>query len=1633
MSIDPEKTRLDPEHPYPGPSSFDEEHAAFFHGRAREADELFALVELRPLTVLYGKSGLGKTSLLQAGLFPRMRRAGLVPLRFRLLFGVDEVGKRQPPLPEQVRQRLREATQRGEIDGAPPREGETLWEYFHWTGFWDEAGRPVTPVLVLDQFEEVFTLGRDRADELRALMRELSDLVENRIPAALRDAAVQGNARLPPSFETAGAKVLIALREDFLAQLDDHRPQMPSLSASRYRLRPLGGLAARDAVLEPGRAVVTEDVAARIVRKVVNAPDDAALDGIEEIEPALLALYCHELNALRVRSRAPKIEASLLAASETEILEQFYERCLRGMPDPVRLLVEESLLTPDNRRDTIALGRVGHEGVAEANVRKLVDRRLLRKEPRLGHEYVEIVHDKLIPTIAKKRDVRQRKEREAAAQREREAQDAAERTREAEERAQREEALREEAEKEKQRAEAESLRAEAEKARADAEKVRAEEVEQRRVLAEKLAASRSRRNLMLVVLAAVLALAAIGIPWWQIWSAKQAALREKRSADRARIEEDKKRAAELSDLAFRAAADQRWDDVARMLASAYRAIEHARALYTAMTPVKSGAPPEGMPAAPPLLALLASRFEAMAGQSRTLSDDPSGIDSFVLTRDGRTGAELGADGRTVTLIDLAGTRAPIEAQPPGVASTVEKELDPAAAELTDTFSGAIRALVPSGDGSLLFGQSDRGQVVVWRTSDGQRRLGFRTGLFRARLAVDLAGRRVVLWDRAASRAVTLAIDAEAGRIGDAVELPIQRAKGKAPAGAGAWTNDSGWFAIAPTADGARVVGIWDDAWLRDGNARERKVRTDLELWDASNGQRVAQASFPARVRATSLSVRGELLAALSDDGEVRVFGLAGDGIEPKAVLPQRDPKAEWIAFQDPKPELLTPTESAVSLWDLATPESPKQRFELALGGAPRQAVVAPDGREALVWVDDEVRVYDLALGQPHAAATVPETDRRASSAVQLRANEDARWMVTARDDALRARSLGGVAARGLDRYVWGAAAEAKATFSTLLPRAGRVEDVVDDGDHLAVLAEGTVFIVGPDGPDRLAVRAIRQRDPTLLRAVRLRAGHIAALDGRGGVRFGDARVTTLQRTNDENRSSLLALAEGGAWAASAGAGPKVSVWDADSGQFAWTGDVRQKSSGAPFAGEAVAITALGVTTDDATHPRAIVGDARGGVRAMRTGGKGKHVAWSTVDFDPSPHHGEVRAVEIGPGGRIATGADDGTMALWEKDGRIVRTLNPSTAAAVRALRFADEGRLLVSGDAGGEAHVWRTSDGGGVCTVKHGDEITDLAVERGANARAASVDKSGAAIVWNVATCEPIRSLRGMAYVGFASGARDRVIGVRRTGRVELWPTTGAGSELPRDRPRGTAAWGVFLDAGTLATGDEEGSLFSWKLDAGAAPTRLSGELGGIPSVASAAGHALTITPEGHLRAWPATPSTTASRAAWRSSSATPCARPRSRAMGAPSSRSKKAPTPRCGRAPSLGSVGTRPRPPSRSAAACAATPRRARPAARSRPAPPIAACAPSSSTAPAARASGTTAASCSSKTSAPRAAPPTPPAASPPRRWAAPASGSSSRAPTARSRSGTSAPTASAASPSNAAATPDACAPSPSTPTAAS
>jgi len=77
---------LDNDNPWPGLHEFNEFGRKYFNGRDEEQAALFRLVRDSRTVVLYGRSGFGKTSLLQAGLFPRLRQENYLPVPIRFIF-----------------------------------------------------------------------------------------------------------------------------------------------------------------------------------------------------------------------------------------------------------------------------------------------------------------------------------------------------------------------------------------------------------------------------------------------------------------------------------------------------------------------------------------------------------------------------------------------------------------------------------------------------------------------------------------------------------------------------------------------------------------------------------------------------------------------------------------------------------------------------------------------------------------------------------------------------------------------------------------------------------------------------------------------------------------------------------------------------------------------------------------------------------------------------------------------------------------------------------------------------------------------------------------------------------------------------------------------------------------------------------------------------------------------------------------------------------------------------------------------------------------------------------------------------------------------------------------------------------
>jgi hypothetical protein len=410
---------VDAHNPWLGLASFTEETRSFFFGREGEVAELGRRVQRKLLTVLFGKSGLGKTSILRAGLVPRLREHGFCPVYVRIGYSPDT-----PEPAEQIKEAIRRAANASGqwTQAGVAAAGESLWEFLHHRDdvLRDASGATIIPLLIFDQFEELFTLaqsddfGRARAARF---IEELADLVENRAPKAL-EAQIERDEATTERFDfTRGDyRVLISLREDYLAPLEGLKRAMPSVSQNRLRLAPMTGEQALEAVLQPGRHLVSDEVAAAIVRFVAGGAELANA----EVEPSLLSLICRELNDTRIAQGRSEISLDLLAGSHASILSNFYERALADQPAAVRRVIEDELLTASGFRENVAeeslLQHFAAAGAASDAVATLVNRRLLRIEERLDVRRVELTHDVLCSVVQSSRDQRKAREAQEAAE-----------------------------------------------------------------------------------------------------------------------------------------------------------------------------------------------------------------------------------------------------------------------------------------------------------------------------------------------------------------------------------------------------------------------------------------------------------------------------------------------------------------------------------------------------------------------------------------------------------------------------------------------------------------------------------------------------------------------------------------------------------------------------------------------------------------------------------------------------------------------------------------------------------------------------------------------------------------------------------------------------------------------------------------------------------------------------------------------------------------------------------------------------------------------------------------------------------------------------------------------------------------
>lgn len=397
--------KTDPNVHWLGLASYEEKDAPIFYGRESEIVELAGDIFHNTQTIIYGPSGTGKTSILRAGIFSKARENGFFPVYVRLNHDSPESYAGQV-----IREVCAKAAEE-KIDiekriGYISPDSLSLWEFFHCNIFWTAGDFRVIPLVVVDQFEELFTLGRTQ-EKVSDFFGQLSDLCDDRVPAYIREYLSENVHRIRYP-EKINYRCVFVLREDFLARLEEYANQIPALKRNRYSLQVIHEKQAMDIIIKPSQGIVTEDVGWEIIRKVTNRQDVCAGEKSRRmVEPALLSLFCHELDRKRVERGQEKITADLVKEFGDNIIKNFYRDTIRLVSPETGNYLEDHLLTSDGFRDRVSVKDALKQGVTGEELEILQNNRLIRLEEWDGAKRIEFTHDVLCKVAAERRNERE--------------------------------------------------------------------------------------------------------------------------------------------------------------------------------------------------------------------------------------------------------------------------------------------------------------------------------------------------------------------------------------------------------------------------------------------------------------------------------------------------------------------------------------------------------------------------------------------------------------------------------------------------------------------------------------------------------------------------------------------------------------------------------------------------------------------------------------------------------------------------------------------------------------------------------------------------------------------------------------------------------------------------------------------------------------------------------------------------------------------------------------------------------------------------------------------------------------------------------------------------------------------------
>lgn len=425
---------------YPGPRPFEENDINLFFGRDKDKKNLLTFISVEQMLVVFSKSGLGKSSLINAAVIPELRKRNyeIVICRFNSYVGKEINENINADLPTPLQKLFNEVGANQSINKTPAQEtfldnlksndNFSLWHQFK--NLQINSKEKKIYFIFFDQFEELFTYPKEQVKDFK---EHLAELLSTSIPQEYLDKITQvenddshadlTNEELGLLYDPVPVKMLCTIRSDKFSLLTNLKDAIPGIVTKTYELKPFSEAEATEAIRKPA---FIESISANdgfvsdsftyddsAIAKMLNYLSN---NGTEDIESFQLQVLCRYVEDMVVESKNNGNPIRNITANQLgdikNVFEAYYNKLIAGIDKDkvqnVKRLFEDGLIfEKDKIRVSLYEGQIEGYGVDEILLNKLVGTHLIRCEPDTnGKEKYELSHDSLIDPILKAREKR---------------------------------------------------------------------------------------------------------------------------------------------------------------------------------------------------------------------------------------------------------------------------------------------------------------------------------------------------------------------------------------------------------------------------------------------------------------------------------------------------------------------------------------------------------------------------------------------------------------------------------------------------------------------------------------------------------------------------------------------------------------------------------------------------------------------------------------------------------------------------------------------------------------------------------------------------------------------------------------------------------------------------------------------------------------------------------------------------------------------------------------------------------------------------------------------------------------------------------------------------------------------------